>query len=269
VTGSALGARRSAGATATATVRHEVANGVARITLDRAPVNVLNLSLLEELARVLGDVRGAANVHCVLLEGSGKAFCAGVDVADHTPDRVERMLTLFQEVIDALLALPVPVICAVQGVALGGGMELAIACDVILAREDAIFGQPEIRLGVFPPAAAAILPALIGRQRALDLIISGRAVTAAEAQAMGMVSATVPIADFARRVDDYVSQLASLSAPVLRLAKRAVTEGLGLGADAALANAERLYLEELMALEDPQEGLAAWIAKRTPKWRNT
>jgi cyclohexa-1,5-dienecarbonyl-CoA hydratase len=147
-------------------------------------------------------------------------------------------------------------------------MELAIACDVIIARDDATLGQPEVRLGVFPPAAAAMLPGLIGRARAMDLILSGRSVKAAEALAMGLVSSVLAGDAFSAGVEDYVARIASYSAPVLRLAKRAALEGMRLEENKALANAEELYLSDLMSLNDPQEGLAAWIDKRTPTWRN-
>ena len=255
-------------ANGSAMIRVEVQSGVARITLDRPPVNVVDLAMLEQLLAVLGEVRKSNDVRCVLLQGHGKCFCAGVDVADHTVDRVDKMLTTFHAVISALRALPMPVVCAVHGAALGGGMELAIACDVVIARDDATLGQPEIRLGVFPPAAAAMLPGLIGRQRAMDLILSGRSVKAAEALAMGLVSSVLPADAFAAGVEEYVSRLASYSAPVLRLAKRATLEGMRLEESKALANAEELYLSDLMALSDPKEGLDAWIAKRSPTWRN-
>ena len=250
------------------TVRCEVAGGVARITLDRPPLNVLNQAMLDDLATAIAAVRAGPPVKCLLLIGAGKAFCAGVDIADHTADRVEKMLHTFHDVIKALLACEAPVICAVQGAALGGGMELALACDVVLARDDAKFGQPEIKLGVFPPAAAVLLWRLVGRQRAMDLILSGRTMGAAEAHAIGMASHVYAADKFATEVNAYVSHLASLSAPVLRLAKRAVNDGLTSASGAALMHAERLYLRDLMELADPQEGLAAWAAKRAPVWKD-
>ena len=266
VTGSALGARLSA--TETAGIRVEIDRGVGRITLDRSPVNVVDIPMLRQLRKVLGEVRGDGEVRCVLLQGAGKCFCAGVDVADHTVDRVEKMLKTFHQVIVALRALPVPVVCAVHGAALGGGMEIAIACDVVIARDDATLGQPEIKLGVFPPAAAAILPTLIGRQRAMDLILSGRSVGAVEALAMGLVTSVFGAEQFAGGVEGYVARLASYSAPVLRLAKLAIDDGCRLGAEQALPSVERRYLTDLMTLSDPQEGLQAWIAKRPPTWRH-
>jgi cyclohexa-1,5-dienecarbonyl-CoA hydratase len=250
------------------TVRYELLNGVARITLDRPPLNVLDQAMLDDLAAVVMAIRDEPKAKCLLLTGAGKAFCAGVDVKDHTANRVERMLHTFHDAIKGLLACEMPVICAVQGAALGGGMELALACDVVLARDDAKFAQPEIKLGVFPPAAAVLLWRLVGRQRALDLILSGRTIDATEARAIGLVSTVFAADKFASGVDEYAAHLASLSAPVLKLAKRAVNDGLHTASGAALMHAERLYLRDLMELADPQEGLAAWAAKRPPVWRD-
>src|SRR5690606_8623456 len=202
----------------------------------------------------------------VVLAGGGKAFCAGVDVADHTAERVRPMIAAFGEAVEAVRSVPVPVLCAVHGAALGGGCELALASDVVLAREDAQFAQPEIRLGVFAPAAAALLPRLLGRQRALDLLLTGRKVGAEEARELGLAARVFPAPSFDGGVADYARALARLSRPVLVLCKRAVTENLDRPLTAALAAADRLYLEELMALRDPHEGLAAFVEKREPVW---
>jgi cyclohexa-1,5-dienecarbonyl-CoA hydratase len=222
--------------------------------------------MLEELDAVLQAASRTSGVKVIVLSGTGKCFCAGVDVGDHAPDKVQTMLARFHAVVRNLLALDTPVIAAVHNAALGGGMELAIACDIVIAADDAKLGQPEIKLGVFPPAAAALLPRLIGRQRALDLILTGRTIGAAEALAMGFVSTVVPAAEFERRVTDYAAQLAALSAPVLRLAKRAVLASFDVRAVAAIERAEQLYLNDLMALPDAHEGIAAWVAKRAPIW---
>ena len=165
------------------------------------------------------------------------------------------------------MELPCPVVAAVNGAALGGGCELVLAADVVFARAGAKMGQPEILLGVFPPVAAALLPRLIGRQRAMDLILSGRTLKAEEALAIGLVSRVIPPEHFAAEVDEYVTGLASLSRPVLRLAKATARECLELSPQKAVHRAEKRYLRELMALEDPHEGLAAFLEKRSPVWK--
>lgn len=237
-----------------------------RITLDRPPVNVLTIAMLEELSGAVEEAARNPEARAIIVTGAGKAFCAGVDVADHEVDRVEAMIGAFSRAIRALLDSELPVVAVLNGAALGGGLELALACDVVLARAGAKLGQPEIRLGVFPPAAAALLPRRIGLQGAMDLILTGRTITAEEGAAMGLVNRVVDGEELDAAAEEYVGQLTALSRPVLTLARRAVREGLDRPVEAALDLADRLYLEELMQLEDPYEGLAAFAAKRAPVW---
>lgn len=251
-----------------ASVRLHEEGGIARMLLDRPPVNVLDLEALGQLELLLDQVAAQEGVRALCLSGEGKAFCAGVAVEDHLPERVEATLGRFGRVTERLLELPFPVVAAVHGPALGGGCELAAACDVVLAREDATLGQPEIRLGVFPPAAAALLPRLLGRQRALDLILTGRVLDAEEARREGLVQRVFPSGTYEEEVDAYLSRLAGLSRPVLRLAKRAVVEGLERPVREAMHRAERLYLDELMELRDPLEGLDAFLDRREPVWED-
>ncbi len=241
--------------------------GIGRLVLDRPPVNVLNLAAMEALQAALAEAAADRGLKVLAVSGAGRAFSAGVDVADHTADRVARMLDLFHGAVRQLMALEVPVVALVHGAALGGGCELALACDMILAREDLKLGQPEIQLAVFPPVAAALLPRLIGRQRALDLILTGRTIGAAEALQMGLVSRVFGAAEFEAGTAAVLAELASRSGPALRLAKRAVTEGAGLPFEAALERAEHLYLTDLMRLPDAHEGIAAFVEKRPPVWK--
>ncbi len=243
-------------------------DGVARLTLDRPPLNVLHIPMLRELDAALGEIAEDREAKLLLITGEGKAFCAGVDVADHTAERVEFMLETFHGALRRLLGLELPVVAAVNGAALGGGCELVLACDLVIASASAKLGQPEIRLGVFPPVAAALLPRLIGRQRALDLILTGRVIGAEEARDIGLVGRVAPADGFAEAVEEYVGGLAALSRPVLRLTKRVTLEGMELPAAQALERAEAAYLNELMRLEDPHEGLAAFMEKREPVWKD-
>jgi len=252
-------------ATATATYTRE--GGTGRIVIDRPPVNVLDLDLMSQLDQALADAAADPALRVLAIAGAGKAFCAGVDVADHTADRVGRMLSLFHGLVRRLLSIEAPVVAVVHGAALGGGCELVIACDLVLARDDLKLGQPEIQLAVFPPVAAALLPRLVGRQRALDLILTGRVLGADEALALGLVSRVFPAAAFDAGVRTALEDLAAKSGPALRLAKRAVTLGEPLPFGPALVEAEALYLGELMELPDAHEGLAAFMEKRPPTWR--
>jgi cyclohexa-1,5-dienecarbonyl-CoA hydratase len=248
-------------------VRLEMRGRVGHLVLDRPPLNVLDLATLAELDDACAALSNERSLTCVVLRGAGRAFCAGVDVADHTDDRVDRMLELFHGAVRRLMALPCPVVAAVHGATLGGGCELMMACDMVLASENARIGQPEIRLGAFPPVAAAVLPRLIGRQRALDLILTGRVIGAGEAREMGLVTRVLPTAEFEAGVDAYARELASLSGPVLRLAKRAVLEGSEGTVAEAIGRAEWLYLRDLVPLEDAREGLRAFMEKRDPVWK--
>jgi cyclohexa-1,5-dienecarbonyl-CoA hydratase len=248
-------------------VRVEVDGPVAHLVMDRPPLNVLHLPMLAELEKACGRLSNERSLKCVVLRGAGRAFCAGVDVADHTPDRVQWMLELFHGAVRRLMSLPFPVVAAVNGAALGGGCELLMACDVVLACDDAKIGQPEIRLGAFPPVAAAVLPRLMGRQRALDLVLTGRTLSATEAWEIGLVTRVLAAETFDDDVAAYAALLASRSGPVLRLAKRAVLEGAELPLQEAVGRAERIYLDELMPLEDAHEGIRAFIEKRDPVWK--
>lgn len=242
---------------------------VARLTLDRPPLNILDIGMMERLAAAIEQVGTDPVTKVVLLTGAGNVFCAGVDVRDHTTDRVERMMGALAGMLGALRGATVPIVAGLNGAALGGGFEVALCCDVVLARAGARLGNPEIRLGVFPPAATALLPRLIGRQRALDVVLSGRRFEAEEALSMGLVAHVFPSESFHEQASAYAADLATLSRPVLRLAKRAIVEGLDRPVADAMRHADMLYLDELMALHDPHEGLAAFMEKRAPVWSDT
>lgn len=245
---------------------HVETGPAARITLDRPPLNVLTIAMLEELAEAVSEAGGSAGTKVLVITGAGKAFCSGVDVADHTADRVESMIHTFSRAIQAILDVEVPTLAVVNGAALGGGMELALACDGIVARAGAKLGQPEVRLGVFAPAAAAILPRRIGYTRALDLLFTGRSVRAEEGVALGLVNQVHPANELDTELDRLLRQLTALSRPVLALTKRVAREGLERPLSGALEHADDLYLNELMELDDPHEGLAAFMEKRAPVW---
>jgi cyclohexa-1,5-dienecarbonyl-CoA hydratase len=240
---------------------------VRRIVLDRAPLNVLDIAMLRELEEAVRQVRDDGSAAILVVTGEGKAFSAGVDVADHTPDRVEEMLGVFHAALGALLSLEIPTVAALNGAALGGGLEVALACDLVVAREGARLGQPEVQLGVFPPFAAAVLPGIVGRARALELCLTGRTLAAGEARDIGLVLHVFPRESFPADVAAFVGSLSSLSPAVLRLAKRALVQGMEAPLSEALRRAERIYLDELMGLADAREGLAAFLEKRPPVWK--
>lgn len=248
-------------------IRLDAEGGVAVITLDRPPLNVLTIAMIRELSAALDAAVEHDHLHAVVLRAEGKAFCAGVDVADHTADRVDEMIRGFGRLFTQLRAFAAPTIAVVQGAALGGGMELALGCDLVLAGASARFGQPEIKLGVFPPIAAALLPHLIGYQQAARLVLTGETVSAEEAARLGLVTFAVPDDQLAAQLDQLLAQFRDLSAAALGLAKGALLLGADRGVEHALAPIEDLYLTDLMATADAGEGIRAFMEKRPPVWR--
>lgn len=249
-------------------LRVEHTEGAAIITLARPPLNVLTIEMIGELNTALDEVSAENHLKAVVLRADGKAFCAGVDVADHAPERVDVMIRGFGQLFTQLRTLPVPTIAVIQGAALGGGTELAIGCDLVLAGVSARFGQPEIKLGVFPPIAAAYFPALIGYQQAARLLFTGETISADEAFRLRLVTEVIPDEDLAAHLDDLLARVGHMSAKSLRLAKRALRYGSDLGGTDALDAIESLYLSDLMATADAREGIQSFIEKRQPVWRD-
>jgi cyclohexa-1,5-dienecarbonyl-CoA hydratase len=205
----------------------------------------------------------------VVLRSAGeKAFSAGVAVEDHSAPRATAMLEGFHGAIRTLWDLAPVTLAVVRGHCLGGGMELATACDLLLAADDSRFGQPEIDLGCYPPLAAAAYPRLIGEKRTFELLLTGRVVDCAEAEALGLVSWSVPAAELESRLSEVTAQLLAKSAPVARALKAAIVAGRGSSFPVALAESERLYLDELIHTEDMTEGIEAFLAKRRPVWKH-
>jgi cyclohexa-1,5-dienecarbonyl-CoA hydratase len=204
----------------------------------------------------------------LVIDHRGKAFSAGVSIQDHTPEKVGEMITKFHGMFRLLNSLAVPSLALVDGMALGGGCELAVFCDMVIASDRATFGQPEIKVGVFPPVAAVLFPHLIGRNRALELLLTGEVIEATEARAIGLINKVIPAKSFREKTDEFVSKLTTLSVPVWRLTKRSVDRGLYMSVNEGITAVEQLYLGELMKTEDAREGLNAFLEKRRPIWKN-
>lgn len=248
-------------------IQVERQGAVARLWLDRPPLNVLDLAALGELNAALDALPGPPHVRFLVFAGRGeKAFSAGVEVRDHTPDRVGAMLGSFHRVFRKLWNSDWITLAAVHGHCLGGGMELATMCDFVLATHTARFAQPEIKLACFPPVAAVLLPALVGPRRALELILTGRTLTAEEAQALGLVTTVVGEDELESATQKLIATLTELSPAVLPLTRRAVLQAAGLDFERALDDMERIYLDTLMKTEDAAEGIRAFIERRRPAW---
>lgn len=250
-------------------IKYAVESGLATLTINRPPFNVLDIPTMVEINAALDACAADSSVKLLVITGAGeKAFSAGVEVADHTPDKVDRMIEVFHGIFRRLQTLPVPSLAAVNGAALGGGMELAIGCDMIVAAAGAKFGQPEIKLGVFPPIAAVLLPRLVPPARAMEILLGGENFTSEEGKAIGLVNRVFARETFAADVGAFVAPFLSLSRVALVSARKAIRQAAGKPFAAALDAAETIYLNELMATEDAKEGLAAFLDKRKPVWRN-
>lgn len=252
-------------------VRIEREAAVAVVTLDRPPVNALNAQTLAELDAAIGELGSDAAVRAVVLTGGGqKAFVAGADIAEFprlTPAKGRDLAARGQAIFNRIEASRKPYIAAINGVALGGGLELAMACDLRIAAEGARLGQPEINLGIIPGyGGTQRLPRLIGAGRAKALIYTGDMIDAREALAIGLVNAVVPAAELAAAAREFANNLASKAPVALAMAKQAIDQGLQ-GPLVAGLELEARSFGECVGTEDMREGVAAFFEKRAPRFQ--
>ena len=246
----------------------EFKDGLGTITLNRAPLNVLNIAMMEEINQVLADWQGNPDLKVLLFNAKGKCFSAGVDVGEHMGDLAPKMIDAFHRIFRLMDKVGAVSVASVYSSCLGGGCELAIFCDLVISGEKAKYGQPEIQVGVFPPIAVQFMPRAIGRKAAMDLILTGRILSAAEALQMGLINKVVKDETLEEETRAFVQPLLALSAEVLRQTKKAVTAGLRDDLEPSLQAIEDIYLNRLMKTHDAQEGLKAFLEKRKPAWKN-
>ena len=246
----------------------EAAGNLARITLAHPPLNVIDFQMMDELLEVLHSLEQRQEIAVVILSGGERAFSAGVDVAIHTPEKIQTMLQKFHGVIGALIKCRKITIAEVHGVCLGGGAELAMVCDMAFTTDKAKWGFPEITLGCYPPVACAGLAALVGQKRAADLIFTGRTFTGEDAAQWGLTNEAHPEGELREVLEGTLDHLLKLSPAALAVAKKAFYAWDSIHLDKGLARAEKIYLEELMQTEDCKEGINAWLEKRKPMWKS-
>jgi cyclohexa-1,5-dienecarbonyl-CoA hydratase len=249
-------------------IRSDTAQGITRITLSRPPANVLSVEMMQELATAVESLEYQKDVKLVTLFGSGKYFSAGFDLGDHLGDRAYVMLESFRRIFEALAKVDKPTLAVVAGPALGAGCILAAACDMVLAAQSAKLGHPEIRGGVFNTVAAALLPRLVGRKRAFEILFTGASLSAADGERLGLVTRVVPDERLDAEVAALVQRFQESSAPVMQLTRRAIAGGLDLPYEEAVRHAEDVYLNQLLATQDVEEGLRAVAEKRKPVWKD-
>ncbi len=249
-------------------VRLRIDGEAARMTLDRPEHNLLNEAMLREIADGIEWLAEREYVKLVVIDSACKVFCGGIDVGEYTSQRVFQMLDAFHAAFAAMLEVGKPVVCVVNGPAIGGGAELAVFGDYVIATPKAKFAQPEITIGVFPPLASTILPFLVGPKVALELVLTGEPVSAERALELGLVNRLVPEAQLEKAVRDLITRITGHSGPVLTMAKKAILGGMGMSLRDGLKHSMNIFLNELYRLEDSQEGLRALVEKRKPQWKN-
>jgi len=238
-----------------------------RLRLARPKANLVDAAMIAALDHALSDHASNPNISCVLLDAEGPHFSFGASVEEHLPGQCADMLSSLHGLIIRMIEYPVPILAAVQGQCLGGGLEVVCGASQIFSATDAKFGQPEIKLAVFAPAASCLLPERIGQANAEDLLFSGRSISAEEALRMGLVQAVDQSPETAA-LDWFDENLAQLSSSSLRFAVRAARlQSLGRIKE-KIAQVEQLYIDELMKTHDALEGLTAFVEKRTASWKN-
>ncbi len=242
--------------------------GVATLCLNRAPYNIMNIEMMEEMNAALLGLRGQSDVKVLLIRGANGAFSAGVDLADHTDEKVARLIHVFHRIFETIRLLDVVAVGAVEGIAFGGGFELALGCNLIVAMDSARFQLPEIKAGAFPPLACVVLPRAGPRRKAMEWILTGDEIPIADLERFGLLNCVFPESEFEDGLKEFVAKLTCKSGPILQLAKRAQVESYYSAYEQALYRAENLYLRELMSLEDSAEGIHSFLEKREPQWKD-
>ena len=250
-------------------ITFEIKEDTAYLTINRPPVNVLNIAAMEDMNDAITSLIGNTDVKILVITGTGeKAFSAGVDVADHTDEKVEDMIRVFHDIFRNMVKLDQVTVAAIKGLTLGGGCEVAIFCDLILAADNVKIGQPEIKLAVFPPIALLVMPQLIGTKRAADLLLTGKIIQSSKALDIGLVNKVVPLDSFDTDLEEFLKPIRELSLVGLKYSKKGMYLGHTEDFLKRLEQIEKIYLEDMMVTEDAHEGLKAFLEKRSPVWKN-
>jgi len=251
-------------------IKFQIDDRVARITFARPPLNILNIAMMREIGAALNDCAERRDLAAIVFDAAAgtRAFSGGVAVEEHVAETVFKMLDSFHAIFRTLNQISKPVVGIIDGPALGGGCEFVAACDIVIASERARFGQPEIKLGVFPPVAAVLLPRIIGEKKAREMVLLGEIVDAQEAMRLGLVNQVVPAGELDRQAEAVLAKLRDLSGASLQFTRGALDLGRYGDFESALRRVENLYLNELMKTGDAIEGVQSFMEKRKPDWRN-
>ena len=246
----------------------EKTNNIGKIIFNNGPLNILTISMMEQINEALETFLEDQSLKAVIFDHNGKAFSAGVDIGDHMGDKAPKMIKAFHGIFRKLNKLKCPTIASIKGAALGGGCEIAIFCDIVLTSDKAKFGQPEIKVGVFPPIAILAFPQIIGNKKAFELIMLGEIIDANEAYRLGISNQIFPIESYEQHFTKFIESFNDISTIILQYTKKAFYKALGFDFDTQLDEIEEFYLKELMSTHDANEGLQAFLEKRSPNWQN-
>ncbi|MFX1495924.1 MAG: enoyl-CoA hydratase/isomerase family protein [Promethearchaeota archaeon] len=246
----------------------EKTNNIGKIIFNNGPLNILTINMMEQINEALKGFIEDESLKLVIFDHNGKAFSAGVDVSDHIGNKAPQMIKEFHGIFRKLNKLKCPTIASIKGAAFGGGCEIAVFCDLVLTSDKAKFGQPEIKVGVFPPIAILAFPHVIGNKKAFELILLGEIIDANEAYNLGISNQIFPSETYEQEFTTYIKKFENLSTIVLRYTKKALNKALKLDFETKLNEIEEFYLKELMCTNDANEGLQAFLEKRSPNWQN-
>src|ERR1700685_2241647 len=233
-------------------IEFRIDKGVARMTLNRPEHNLLNEAMLREIADGIVFAGDREDAKLIVMDSACKVFSGGIDIGEYTSERRFQILDAFHGAFGAMLDVGKPVVCVINGPAIGGGTELALFGDLVVATPKARFAQPEITIGVFPPLASTILPYLVGPKVALEIILTGEPITAERALELGLVNRLVAEVDLEKTVNDLVARITAHSGPVLSMAKKAILGGMGMSLRDGLMQSMDIFLNQLYKLEDSQ-----------------
>ncbi len=246
----------------------EKEGNIGKIIFNNGSLNILNIAMMEQINEALDEFLNDDTLKVVVLSHNGKSFSAGVDVGEHMGETAKKMIEVFHGMFKRLNRMKIPTVACTKGAALGGGCEVAAFCDIILASEKSKFGNPEIKVGVFPPVSAVIFPFILGEKKAFELILQGEVINAIESHRIGLVNHVFPLETYDQEVSAFIDRFTKLSKVVLQYTKKAVKMSIDSDFDKKLDEVEDLYLNQLMKTHDANEGLQAFIEKRAPKWEN-
>ncbi len=249
-------------------LRLEIQPPVATIFFDRRPDNLLNIDMMEEVNNALLMIRRSRSIGVLVLRGADRVFSKGIDLSEHTRERIQRLLQVYARIFETIRLMDVIAVAAVEGEALGGGFELCLGCNLIVASEDATFALPEIERGVIPPIACIVLPRVVPRRRAMEWILTGNRIDVQQLYHDGLLNRIFPSGRFEEGLEAFLGELTAKSAPILQLAKRAQYEAYYSTYEEALYKVQNLYLRDLVELEDVQEGVRAYLEGRDAEWRH-